>query len=396
MANQFDEVLPRERLSTAKWEMEIDRLSNGNLLCFGTADMDFRSPPVVVDALLEAVDRGHFGYPYKPHSYYAAACAMFASHGWAVQPSWIATNVGIYPSMHTLIEVLTEPDDEIVFQTPVHHVFNELVSANGRVAIENPLIVVDGRYEMDLVGLAQRITERTRVLVLCNPHNPVGRVWTREELAALDEFCQSHSLVVIADEVYYGLTHDGAEYVPFASVSDAASLNSVTVTAASKTFNLTGLKHSLVVTENREVLDAYQSGLRRNNLFYGGSTLGIIATQAAFENGEPWTRALMQYIAANRDILRQRIQSFLPGATVYNADGTYFAWIDLHTLGLSNAELVTLFERDAEVIVSHGAARAPAAPATCAGTWPVRHPYSSGASTASKKLWTLSEPHDLP
>lgn len=356
MASPFDEVLPREGLSTAKWEMEFACLSNPNLLCFGTADMDFRSPPVVVDAMRAAVERGHYGYPFKGPGYYAAVQQMLRSHGWEVEPSWIATNVGIYPSMQSVIEAVTDPGDEIAFQTPVHHIFNELIIKNGRVPIQSALVVRDGIYRMDLDGLARQVTERTKAFVLCNPHNPVGRVWTRDELVALDKFCREREILIISDEVYYGLTHTAATYIPFASLSHEASLNSITLTAASKSFNLTGLKHSLVITENTELLDAYTGGLHRTNLFYGGSTLGIVATEAAFARAKPWNRELMAYIAENRKVMRQRLTGFLPEVTLYDADGTYFAWLDFRPLGLSDADLVALFEEEAELIVSHGAA----------------------------------------
>lgn len=353
--NQFDEVLPREGLSTAKWEMEIDRLGNPDLLCFGTAEMDFRSPPVVVEALRAAVDRGHFGYPYRPDAYFEAVRTMFASHGWKVNREWISSNVGIYPSMRTVIEELTEPGDEVVLQTPVHHPFKELIVENNRVPLENPLTVVDDKYVMDLDALAESVTERTRLLLLCNPHNPVGRVWTREELARLDDFCRDRGIVVVADEVYYGLVHAGADYVPFASLSRETSLNTVTLTSASKTFNLTGFKHSLVVSENEQFIAAYDQGLHRNTLFYGGSVLGIVAAQAAFQHGAPWSRELMEYIANNRALLRERMAQILPDVQLFDAEGTYLAWLDFRSLGLDDAALVSLFETEAGVIVLHGA-----------------------------------------
>jgi cystathionine beta-lyase len=353
MTSAFDEVLPREKLSTAKWEMEFARTGNPNLLCFGTADMDFRSPRAVVDALRATVEQGHFGYPYRPDSYYDAITSMLCSHGWDVDRSCIASNVGIYQSMQTLIEELTQPGDEVVYQTPVHHIFAELIEANDRVPLENPLVETSGEFRMDLAGLADTVSTRTRLLLLCNPHNPVGRVWTREELTALDEFCRSRGIIVVSDEVYFGLVHEGASYVPFASVSREASLNSVTLTGASKSFNLSGLKHSLVVSENPEFLAAYNKGLRRNILFYGGSSLGIVATEAAFADGADWTRDLMTYIAHNRAVLAESIERVVPQARIFDADGTYFAWVDLRALGLDDSALVRFFE-DANLIITPG------------------------------------------
>ena len=166
----FDENLSTEGLSRAKWEMETSRTGDPGILSFGTADMDFRSPPAVLNALAAAVARGHFGYPFKPDSYYSAIVDHDARRvGWKVQRDWLRSGVGIYASLHTLIDELTEPGDEIAFQTPVHHIFRELVEANGRVPIENPLVAIEGRYRMDLDALAVQVGPRTRMFLLCNP-----------------------------------------------------------------------------------------------------------------------------------------------------------------------------------------------------------------------------------
>ncbi|KAF7962074.1 hypothetical protein AWV80_26080 [Cupriavidus sp. UYMU48A] len=337
--------------------MEIARTGDNSLLCFGTADMDFRSAPEIISLLASTVQRGHFGYPFKRASYYEAIIGFYArKFGWNIEKEWISSNVGIYPSMQPLIEELTDPGDEIIYQTPVHHIFKEVIEAAGRTAVQNPLMGRDGRYEMDFDNLAQVVTDRTRLFLLCSPHNPVGRVWTRGELLRLHEFCHSRGIVVLADEVYCGLLYPSVEFTPMAALSEEASLNTVTLFSASKSFNVTGLKHSLVITESKKLREAYLNGLKRNNLYYGGCIFGQAATEAALRDGDQWADAVMDYVSDNHRLLTQFLNDHIPEARVYQAEATYFAWVDLSALRMSTEQLQYFFERNAHIIVTHGAA----------------------------------------
>lgn len=351
----FDDPLDRTGLSTAKWESEIARTGDPSLLCFGTAEMDYRSAPPICAALERVAKAGHFGYPYKRASYFEAIIGYFDRHfGWSPQREWIASNVGIYPSMQPIIEELTKPGDEIIYQPPVHHVFMEVISAAGRVAVPNPLIKRNGRYEMDLDDLASKITERTKLLLLCSPHNPVGRVWTREELERLNAFCRENGITVVADEVYCGLVFEGVQFTPFASLSAGASLNSITLVSASKSFNVTGLKHSLVITENSEYREAYMRGLMRNDLHFGGCIFGLAATEAAFRDCDEWTAAAVGYIESNFEYLKSFLSEKLSDVTVTKPEATYFAWLDCSSLGQSVDDLRRFFEDEAHVTVTFG------------------------------------------
>ncbi|MBP2369572.1 MalY/PatB family protein [Pseudonocardia parietis] len=350
----FDEVLPRHRLSTAKWEMEIARTGDPGILCFGTADMDFRSPPAVRRAIRDVADTGHFGYPFTPQSYYDAIVQHYARRGWTVPEEWLSSHVGIYASMQPLIEILTRPGDGVVFQSPAHHIFEELIRANGRVPRINPLAAAGDTYTMDLDHLASVVDDRTRLLLLCNPHNPVGRVWTHSELLALHEFCASRDIRILADEVYYGLLYPGVSFTPMASISHSASMNTVTVTSASKSFNLTGLTHSLVICENRKILDAYHDELKKTNVYFGGSMMGIVATEAALRHGDDWLRSLMAYVGGNLDLLRSWAAEHAPGVRVHRPEGTYFAWLDCAAWGLDDEAVVEFLESAARIVVSPG------------------------------------------
>ncbi|MDP4021986.1 aminotransferase class I/II-fold pyridoxal phosphate-dependent enzyme [Methylobacterium sp. NEAU 140] len=352
----FDVPLDRAGLSTAKWEMEIARTQDPTLLCFGTAEMDYRAAPPIRAALERVAGAGHFGYPFKRASYYEAVVGYFDRHfGWKIEKDWIASNVGIYPSMQPLIEELTEPGDEILYQPPVHHIFPEVIQAAGRVALANPLVERRGRYEIDFDDLSWKVTERTRMLLLCSPHNPVGRVWTRAELDRLSAFCLERGILVLSDEVYCGLIFDGVAFTPFANVSAAASRNSVTLTSASKSFNVTGLKHSLVIAEDEGLRGAYMRGLKRNNLYFGGCVFGQAAAEAAFRDCDAWTKAAVRHIEGNFRYLEQFLRIHLPELSVTSPEGTYFAWINVKSLDLATEQLRDVLEKEAHVAVTYGA-----------------------------------------
>lgn len=356
----FDEPLDRRYMSTAKWEGEIARTGDPTLMSFGTADMDFRSPPAVVEAIKGVASRGHFGYPHKTQAYRDAVVGYFARRmGWRVEPDSIDSHVGIYPSIQTLLEIFTDAGDEVAFHTPVHHIFDDLVRANERVPLANELVVRDGKYRMDMDGLAAIVSPRTKVFLLCNPHNPVGRAWTPGELATLLTFCHERDIKIISDEVYGGLTLPGHTFTPMASLSAAAASRTATVTSASKNYNLTGLKHSLVIMSNADDMASYRQAMHRTNLFFGGSIFGIAATEVALRDCDEWSAELMNYVATNLAALKTFLRTHFPEVTSCEPEATYFAWIDVRALGLSDDAIGRFLESAAHLVVSPGSAMGP-------------------------------------
>lgn len=350
----FEIPLDRTGLSTKKWELEQANRKDPSWLCFGTAEMDFKAAPAVQDAINRVAQGGHFGYPQKRESYFDAIIGHFErNHGWTIDRDSIYSHVAIYPSMQPFFEELTQTGDEVVYQSPVHHCFEEIIRESGCVPLANPLKVENGRYVMDLDGLAQVVTERTKMLLLCNPHNPVGRAWTHDELSALNEFCLNRGIFVLSDEVYFGLVKADHKYTPFASISEAAAINSATLTSASKSFNLTGTKHSLVIIDNPKYRQAFERGLAKNNLYFGGCMFGQAATEAALRGGDSWRRALMGYIEGNHALLRNTLENALPQITVFDSDATYFAWLDMRGLGLSDDQINAIIE-EARISVTPG------------------------------------------
>ncbi|MGR9193199.1 MalY/PatB family protein [Rhizobium leguminosarum] len=351
----FDTVLDRGNLSTLKWEMEIARAKDPGLLSFGTADMDFRSPPAVLKAVQSVAKEGHFGYPLKRPGYYEAIVGYLDRHfGWKVEKEWLESGVGIYQSMHPVITELTEPGDEIIYQPPVHHVFAEIIEANDRVAVSNQLLNRRGAYEMDFAGLEAAITCRTKLLLLCSPHNPVGRVWTLDELRRLAAICERRNIIVVTDEVYSGLLYPGSTFVAFASLSQWTSMNTYTMISPSKPFNLTGLKHSIVIAANPAFRAAYRKGIARTNLHYGTSIFGLAGAEAGYRDSDDWTDALMQYVAQNFEYVLEQFGKHLPEVTLTVPEATYFSWLDLAPLGAAKERYQALIEREARLVVTYG------------------------------------------
>ena len=355
MQYNFDQKLDRSKLHTMKWEYEQDRKQNKNLLCLGTAEMDFPAAAPIIEAFQNVVDQGHFGYPYKRESYYDAVIGWFRRHcNYELQKEWIANSVAIYPSFQGLIEAFSNEGDEVVFNTPVHFIFTDIVRSLKRVPVENPLKIENGRYVIDFEDLESKITEKTKLFLLCNPHNPVGRAWTPEELQRLSHICAKNHIIVISDEVYFALVYKDKCYTPFSSISREAAMNSVTCISASKSFNLTGIKHSLVISENPELLQRYKEELHKNNEFFGESIFGHAAIEAAFGSCDVWTKELMEYIEGNYCAAEAFMKEQMPEVKLYKPDATYFLWMDFSCLKMSNEELTVFFEEEAEVEVSQG------------------------------------------
>lgn len=356
-AFDFDTPIDATHLRRMKWEYEIERSGNTALLCFGTADMDFASAPAITDALVATAQHGHYGYPHRPPSYYDAIIDYYQRHfGWQIARNWIQPNAGIYASMAGVIEELTEKGDEILYQTPVHHVFKELIELNHRVPVANPLINTDGHYTMDFAQLKSAITPRTRLMLLCSPHNPVGRIWTATELRELVDICATNGIIILADEVYCGLLFPGESFTPIATVSPAATTHTITFMSASKSFNLTGLKHSFTVTEDPNLTAVCQMSARRMSLGYGLSQFGVVATEVAFRDCDDWSTAVMDYIAGNYRFVADFCATHLPDVCVTKPQATFMLWLDFRTLPLPHATLHTFFEEQANILVVNGVA----------------------------------------
>lgn len=355
MGYNFEVEIDKSRFSTMKWDAEIAERQDEDILAFGTADMDFLTAQPIRDALSSVIDTGHFGYPYIQDDYYNAIINWYKRRThWDFSGNSIANSVGIYTSIATLIDALSNPGDEIIYQPPVHFCFKQIIEDNGRVALANPLINDNGIYKMDVESLKSTISDKTRLLMLCNPQNPIGKAWDEAELGKLAEFCLSHNVIIISDDVYSGLLYESARYTPIASLSKDTSNITVTCNSTSKSYNTTGIKHSYIIAENTELMDLYQRSLKKTNLNYGMNIMGIATIKAAYNDCDDWLTDLMDYVKGNFSCLEQFIRENMPKISLVTPEATYFAWLDYRKLGLSSSQLGDHFKNDVRIVIENG------------------------------------------
>jgi cystathionine beta-lyase len=354
MAYDFDTVVDRRGTSSVKWDYEEKFTGMTGLLPLWVADMDFRAPPEIMDAIRHRVEHGIFGYVREPDSYFRAAAAWLERrHAWRVHTDWMVASTGVLPGLAAAILAFTQPGDGIVIQPPVYFPFPLRVISNGRRVVENPLVMKNDAWQMDLDGLERVIDAGTRMLILCSPHNPVGRVWERGTLSRLVEICRARDVLVVSDEIHNDLVMPGSRHTPIAALSEEAAANSVTLVAATKTFNLAGLGGSLSILPDKDLRARFQAV--QYAVFSGaGNAVGIAAAEAAWLHGEAWLEEALIYIKANYDYLKRFLAERLPAILVFPLEGTYLALLDMRGLGLADAALKERLLRDARVWLDEG------------------------------------------
>lgn len=303
------------------------------------ADMDFATAPPIIDALRERVDHGVYGYTtYTDEFFDAIAIWAEARHGWRPFRDWIVPSSGVMPSISVLIQTLTDVGDGVIVQPPVFHPIPEAAELNSRRVLRNPLRMESGRYEMDLADLESKATN-ARMMVLCHPHNPVGRVWSPAELRAVAEICSKHEVILVSDEIHGDLTYPWAEFVSAGSIGDEFHEGLVVCTGPSKAFNLPGLKLSLTIIPDEELRSAYLTTLNSQNELWGANLFGAVALEAAYTTGAPWLAQLMEVLAANAAHVAEFLDSRLPELELIRPDALYLLWIDCRRTGLTSAQL---------------------------------------------------------
>lgn len=354
---QYDFDTPIDRTHT--WSIKHDfKKENGkadDILPLWVADMDFRSPDSVVEALKKAVDHGIFGYSRADESYFDAVAAWYQKrHHLTLQPEWMTCTPGIVFALSIAVRAFTQEGDAVLIQPPVYHPFSRAILRNKRTLVENPLVLKDGHYEMDLEDLEQKVLdEHVKLMILCNPHNPVGRVWTREELTALADICLRHHVYVISDEIHGDFVWQGHEQTPYASISEEACLHSMMCTAPSKTFNLAGMATSNLFIPDPEMRRKFRSELLdvgQENM----NRLGLFACRAAYEGGGEWLDQLIGYLVGNLALVRDFCKNRVPQIQLVEPEGTYLAWLDCRELGMTDDELMAFFSNEAKVWLDPG------------------------------------------
>ena len=347
----FDEIVPRRGTESVKWDLAEEE----GVIPMWVADMDFRTAPAVLDALRRRVGHGVFGYTKMPQKYFDAVCGWFGRrHGLSMEPDWILPISGVVPALTAIIKALVKPGEKVIFQSPAYNCFYTSVTKNGCSLSLNPLIYKDNTYSIDFADLERRASDPdAKLLILCNPHNPSGRVWTRDELTRVGEICLENGVFVIADEIHCELTYPGHDYIPFASLSDRFLMNSVTCSSPSKAFNIAGLEIANIMAADSYVRGRIKEAMKQSELDHINS-FGPDALIAAYTEGEEWLAELCRYIYDNYLYLVSYISGHLPGYRVLPLEGTYLAWMDISRSGMKSDALAERILRDGKVMVNPG------------------------------------------
>lgn len=353
---EYDFSRPTDRRGTDSYKW--DSAPEADIIPLWVADMDFETFPAITEALQRRVAHGIFGYTRVPEAYYEAVCNWFGKHhGWHINREDIIYTSGVVPAVSAVIKALTLPGDQVIVQGPVYNCFFSSIRNNGCETVSNSLIYnkEELRYEIDFDDLERKLAhERARLMLICNPHNPGGRVWTRDELTRVAELCRKYGVRVVSDEIHCELTLYDNEYVPFGSLPDELSRDSITCCSPSKAFNTAGLQIANIVCRDAEVRNRIDRAININEVC-DVNPFGVIALQAAYsDEGYEWLTQLRKYISANYDLLLERFARELPKCKVMRMEGTYLAWIDCSELNISSDEIEEMLMHENKVWVNAG------------------------------------------
>lgn len=349
----FDEPLERRNTWSKKWDgcaANFGLESNAGIIPMWIADMDFRAPQEVVEVLRQRVECQAYGYSTEPDCFYQAIQDWVKRHyHWDVKKEWIVFTPGVIPGYNIVIQSFTQPGDGIIVQPPVYYPFMDSVRFNGRTIVYNPLQEKEGDYTMDFADLEAKVKNpRNKLLILCNPHNPVGRVWTREELETQGNLCADNGVLLISDEIHADLMMDGAEHQAVCAISEKLRQNTITHYSPSKTFNLAGLQTAYAIIPNDRLRERYLAGIKANRIFnmnwFGGPAL-----VAAYTQCDGYVKALCRYVSANMDFMGDFLKERLPQLKMKKPEGTYMIWVDFRGTGMTAEEIESFIVQQAHI-----------------------------------------------
>ena len=351
----FDEIINRRNTSCLKYDFAAERGYPKDILPFWVADMDFRAPVPVIDALKTRADHGIFGYTQIKDDYFNVLQNWFRTrHDWEIERSDLVITPGVVFAVATAIRAFTRHGDAVLIQQPVYYPFANMIRQNERVLVDNPLHLIEGRYTIDFEDFEQKIVEHgVKLFILCSPHNPVGRVWTRAELEQIAAICLRHDVIVVADEIHEEFVRPGFRHIPFASLSEEAAAITVTCTSPSKTFNLAGLQISNIFIRDKDLRRRFKEELSRTG-YDEPNTLGLAGAKAAYEHGAEWLTQLLAYIEENHARTKSFLTAHLPKVQIIAPEGTYLLWLDFRAYGLSDEALNEKIIREAHLWLDDG------------------------------------------
>lgn len=353
--SQFDQIHSRANTSCVKYDLRGEVFGNPGVIPMWVADMDIATPRFILDAIKERCQHPILGYSFRGKAYNEAIVWWSrARHGWAIEPEWITFCAGVVSGLNHAIQAFTSPGDRVIIQPPVYHPFFHTVRNNKRELLLNPLIETNGHYTMDFDGLERMAASGAKMIIVSNPHNPVGRVWTGEELARLGEICLKHNVLVISDEIHSDLIFRPHRHIPFASLDDQFAASSVTFASVSKTFNVAGLASGYAIIGNGELRRRYNDALELTGSGMG-NVFGCVALEAAYSRaGVEWLHELLEYLRGNVELVKHFMETHLPAVKLTEPQGTYLLWLDFRSLGMEEEALNELLTRKAQVGLNPG------------------------------------------
>nr|WP_074349540.1 MalY/PatB family protein [Proteiniborus sp. DW1] len=357
MRYDFETLVDRTDTGSAKWELikEWNPNASKGVVPFSVADMELKNPPEIVKGLQEYLDSAILGYTIPTESYYNAVCGwMKKRHNWDIRPEWIVNTPGVVTAFFAGIKTLTEPGDGIIVMSPVYYPFYHAIERNDRNIVKNPLISTGTSYKINYEDLEEKAKDpKNKVLLFCSPHNPTGRVWTKEELEKVADICLRNNVFIISDEIHNDLIMPGHKHTVFATISEEVKNNMIVCTAPSKTFNIAGLQNSNIIIPNQNIRERYNKVLESNAIGLV-NMIGLKACEIAYTQCEDWLEQLIELIYHNHLELKKYIQENIPQIKVYDLEGTYLQWLDFNAFGLSNEQLEELMHKKAELYFDEG------------------------------------------
>ncbi|MBQ4434286.1 MAG: PatB family C-S lyase [Bacteroidales bacterium] len=356
MKYNFDEIIHRDNTGCLKYDIRKEIFGTSDVIPMWIADMDFKTPDFILNALKERLEHPVMGYFFHPDSYYQAIVDwMQKRHQWNISAKWICFSPGVVAGLSFLVQIFTEKNDKVLIQTPVYPPFYEVVEKNGRELIFNPLVINGDHYEMDLNDLEEKLKQHPKMMIISNPHNPVGRCWTPAELRAVAELSLKYNCLLISDEIHSDLMMTGYKHTPVATLSEEIAQNTITCMAPSKTFNLAAMFTSEIIIPNSELRTRFKNFMNDTVHIYG-NVFGSIASQAAYTHGADWLDQLCRYLTGNVAYCQQFIADNLPQLKTYRHEATYLLWVNFKGLGLTHEQLSEKLIKEAHLGLNDGKA----------------------------------------
>ena len=354
MKYNFDRIIDRKNTNCFKWDYTKQIFDKEDVIPLWVADMDFAAPDAVVQKLIKRAEHGIFGYSFEPEEYYKVFIEWLEKrHNWKIKKEWIVNTTGIVPAINFAIQCFTEPGDNIIVQTPVYFPFFESIKKNERKVVNSQLRLTGTRYEIDFEDLEEKLKSDVKIMLFCSPHNPVGRVWSQEELQKVGELCLQNNVLLISDEIHADLILNNNKHIPISSLSAEIQDITISMYAPSKTFNVAGLFTSSIIIPNPEIRKEYKKFMEKLGLHLLNN-FGIDAFIAAYKDGEEWLEQLLDYLWKNYEFVQKYLKTNIPQIKAIELEGTYLMWLDCRELKLKQKELIELFVNKAGLGLNNG------------------------------------------